>query len=1177
MADVKITIDIDADTAAIDRVRQKLRRLCMEADDCTDTMDKHTKSLKDLGRAQDDTGRGSDKNTKKMGNLGKMAKGLNGFLKKLAMLGFKYVAIEAAAALAVIGSAGILFKVGAMLAKGYQAALGGVAYALAAVVAGAAAFAAAQRQFQSVQFAPSFSEGAVNTESSFAAASGAMKMFVDDTELAVIGTKGLSSAFKTLNDQQAVTGKTTAVFRELSNYTAGMGGDMEKGSQSMAKFLAKFQKDKTMTSGVTDAGKELGPQFEKILKEAKKKGLNTYDKFAEAAMKGELGETFGKYAGQLDAVNSTVIGKFKQAFAGIKATFVEMGEPLLGPISKEIPRIANIIEALLIRIRGNVQQIGSGSLLSGLVDVFDKAANIIGKLVTGDLGKAGGIVTGMKKSWDMMGKIFEKMQDYLRPLVAASEVLWDVLKPILAAFTGNFNSSIQMLSDSLVQNKDSFVEFGTAIGTFLTAVGNMGTMVKGVIIDLLPTLSDSLRIFSEILDAAKPVFKVLLSLLRPIIVVVNFILKALLNMAEAIDVVLNPIISVLTLGLGDVKNVVKSLTAAVLLLGAAMAASYMKGGVVKKAVNFIKDPKKMGDLGEKVGKGGKNIGKAGKGAGKGIMRFGRGLGNIGTKFAGKLGMGGGGGAGVGGSAAAALAPIAIAAGSAYAGSKVGGFVSDKMFNDDSILSKAGGATAGAVTGGATGALIGAGIGSIFGGVGAVPGAVIGAAVGAIFGGISGWIKAGKEKKAARKAADAIMKNYNDGMDKAIKNGDIDALLESRNKANKELTDLAGSNKYGSKEVKKRRVEIEKLNKQVDNYVGNASNFKLFAGKDADKMNEFLDKVGTGSEAAKNAILNVFDIMRAGGMDVGETWKGVMGGFNQSILEARLAMFDTSKNTLVDTQKAVDAAQRKILEGDTSEESVTKFLKSAYDYALAQTGGDATAANALMEDTLTSAYGPGGALEKVSGAVSKQADALRLFDPQVLVGQMISSGKLSAQGRAIEAISGGGVSAGGAELRIQELINRSGKDGSATATKIDTIMQAYMTQQITKEQLMAALFDDSGTVMAKVIDQINSATTFAKANANRTDANGRTGFGAGEKNVASNYGSKDVNVGGVTVQVSGLIKDKGTAQMIAQEVVKAVSAYETRRGKGGTTTPTVTSGGSDPAPVAPGTSNQSGRR
>jgi hypothetical protein len=261
MADVNIKIDIDADTSAIDRVRSKLRSLCKEVDDCTSTMDKHTKSLRELSDAQDNSGRRTEKNRNSFSRIGKAAKGLTGFLGKLAKFGFMYLGIEAAAALLVIASAGILFKSGQILAKAYEMSLSGVAYGFAAIVAAGAAALAAMRQFQAVQFAPSFSEGAINTDDPMRAASASMKIFIDDQEMAVIGTKGLTAAFKTLNDQQQVTGKTTAVFRQLSNYTAGMGGDMEKGSQSMAKFLAQFQKDKTMTEAVKEAGKELGPNF----------------------------------------------------------------------------------------------------------------------------------------------------------------------------------------------------------------------------------------------------------------------------------------------------------------------------------------------------------------------------------------------------------------------------------------------------------------------------------------------------------------------------------------------------------------------------------------------------------------------------------------------------------------------------------------------------------------------------------------------------------------------------------------------------------------------------------------------------------------------------------------------------------------------------------------------------
>ena len=1162
MADVKITIDIDADTAAIDRVRAKLRALCREVDDCTETHKKHTTALDDLSRAQDREGRSSDNNRKKKSKMLKSVDGLLKGLRKLTMLGFKYLAIEGAAAAVVLASIGPLFKLGSWLAKGYQAALSGVSYALAAVVAGAAAFMAAQRQFQAVQFAPAFSEGAINTTNKFAAASGAMKMFVDDAEMAVIGTKGLSAAFKTLNDQQAVTGKTTAVFRALSNYTAGMGGDMEKGSQSMAKFLSQFQKDKTMTDKVTTAGKELGPQFEKILKEAKKKGLSTYDKFAEAAMKGELGDTFAKYAGQLDAVNNTVIGKFKQAFAGIKSMFVEMGEPLLGPITKTIPKITNIIEALLLRIRNNVQVIGSGSLLDGLVNVFDKVANIVGNLVTRDLSKVGGLVTGMKKGWEVMGKVFEKIQDYLRPLQDASWALWEVLKPIFAGLAGNFNSTLQMLAQSLIDNKDKFLEFTTSIQHLLQDFGSFGAQVKETFIGLLPYISDIIEsvggtyvALEKMVKASSPVLKAFLWTFNKVLQIFNLLINAIdyfftavSKVASVVDLIVNPVLDIIkfiTFGFLDINNIfqktaglIKSIVAALVLATVAFGASAIRNA--------------MGD----GATGGGKLFRAGKKFNN--FRKARKLAKLAE--AGGAAEGGAAAGGAGGGLAAAAVPVAAGLG-ILAGGVGSGMLGAKLFNkDDSVKSRLGAAAVGA--GG--GAAIGAAIGSVVPIFGTAAGAIVGGLVGAV----TGYLKAGHAKKQARKAADEIIKNYGKGMDDAIKNGDLEALQKAKTEAI--LATRAQMDKGGlsASEMKKRQKDLEKLNKQVDTYTSNAGNFKMFFGGDADKMNEALELYGKGADSAKNSIINIFKVMRDGGKDVGAAWSTLMGGFNQSILEARLSMFNEQKNTVLETQKAVDAAQRKILEGDTSEKSVTDFLKKAYEYSLLQTGGDATKATALMKDQLDYAYGPGGALTQVSDKIKAGADSLRLFDPQILVDQMIASGKLSTQGRAIETISEGKIGSGVAELQIQRLINGAGENGAAMGSKIDSLMQSYMQGKVTPAQLMGALF--AGDAPSAIDSLINTVDQNAAITATRGEytGSGKGGIGGASRTptVSSNVPNQGIIVDGVTIQVSGLIKDPGTAQMIAQEVAKAVAAYDSRRGRGGTSAPSTTSGGSDPSPV-----------
>lgn len=147
-----------------------------------------------------------------------------GGLEKLIKFGIKPMAIEMGLAAVAIASSALLFKSGAAVAKGYQLALSGVAYAIVAATAAFAVFLAAQREFASTSFAPMFADGATNTANSVEAASSAMKMFVDDAQLAVLGSKSLTAAFSTLAKQGPVTGKTTAAFRALADVTSGMGG-----------------------------------------------------------------------------------------------------------------------------------------------------------------------------------------------------------------------------------------------------------------------------------------------------------------------------------------------------------------------------------------------------------------------------------------------------------------------------------------------------------------------------------------------------------------------------------------------------------------------------------------------------------------------------------------------------------------------------------------------------------------------------------------------------------------------------------------------------------------------------------------------------------------------------------------------------------------------------------------
>ena len=1130
MADVKIKIDIDADTAAIERVRAQLKSLCREVDDCTDTHQKHTRTLRDLSREQKRGGDEDDKRSRKFGALGKMGKMLTKVLRTLGKFGFLYMAIEAAAAVLVIGSAALAFKTGAFLAKAYQQALAGVAYGFAAVTAAAAAALAAQRQFQSVQMAPQYFEGGANTDDRFKGSSGAMKMLVDDISLAVIGAQGLQSAFTTLSKQGPVTGQTVGVLRELSNYTTGIGGDIAKNTESLAQFLAEFQKKGRMSQSVKDLGAELGPDFTKILNDVTKMGISTFDQFASAAASGQLGETFAtKYKGQLNAINSTVVGQFKMGLATIKAELMEIGEPMLAPLSVAIQRISRSFEALFIRIRGNVVEIGSGSLLDGLVNAIEKVNIMIGRLVSRDIGRAGEMLDYLKRGWEAVARFFERIQDYLRPLQATATLLGEVLGRVLKLVGESFNNSVQALNDSLGDTSHSFDNFGNAVVGFVESFLEIVNFLRTQFIRVLPALVNLMTSVAGLVALLRPglegligILKTLVNLLSVGIRLFTAALTPIVEIVSAIDSLFNRIlepINDITGGLIDLNNIGQTLIATFIALkvaayaaAASMALSGGKGGAIKTL------------LAQFAGRGG---------LAKGTQAIGGKV--AGAKSASMLK-----------NVTAAGATRALgAAGIAYAGNQAINFTSSK-FRDDSVKSR----TGSAVTGAAIGATAGAAIGSIVPVVGTAAGAIIGG----IVGGIKGYFSAGKERRKIREAANELVKNFQSGIDEAIANGDIDALQETRAAAFNQYNMMMQAGGYSASTVAKKRKELEALNKQVDNYVQNAGNFEFFSGMDADKMNEALLKMYGTQEAAQKAavdgVINVFELMKVLGIDVAKAYKTMIDDTNQSLVQQRLSMFDNQLQA-IETQKAVNAAQRKILEEDTSTEAVTDFLKKAYEFALGETGGDALAATEFMRKHLDNAYGPGGSLESVAGLIKEGANKLKLFDAETLINQIIQTGQLQAQGRAIESIAGAAgmnIDSGTAELQLRALLGTS-DNPAATMNQLNRLIEGGVTGRLTAEQMVTALFGGQAGLTGglNILAAQDNAAIAGNAGPGAWDAmvNAMVGGGSPGSATIPPMNMRSVQIGNITVQVSGFIKDDKVADTIARQLIEKMNQHEQR--------------------------------
>ena len=255
------------------------------------------------------------------GDAGKMI-GMYGSLLKVVN---KLAMISLPLMMGLLGSISLLFKMGTYFVNMYRAAMSSMASAVGLAYVALTTLLAAQREFSAVQNSPAYIKGTMNTNSRFTAASQAISMFVGNSQLAVVSAKSLQSSFTTLSKVSPVTGKTTEAFTSLMDVVAGSGGDMDKGSEKLATFLSEVQKKGTLAAGA-EAAKDLGPDFEKIVKEASALGIKTSDEFLKAAAEGKLGETFAtKYAGTLDALNNTVMGRFNTAISVIKEQLTSLG------------------------------------------------------------------------------------------------------------------------------------------------------------------------------------------------------------------------------------------------------------------------------------------------------------------------------------------------------------------------------------------------------------------------------------------------------------------------------------------------------------------------------------------------------------------------------------------------------------------------------------------------------------------------------------------------------------------------------------------------------------------------------------------------------------------------------------------------------------------------------------
>jgi hypothetical protein len=927
------------------------------------------------------------------GDAGKAIASYGALLKmvnKLSMISLPLLA-------GALGGISLAFQAGTYFIKMYKAAMSTLASTVGLAFVAITTLLAAQREFAAVQISPQYSKGTESSTDRFVAAGQAMSMFTDSTELAVIGAKGLQSAFTTLSKVKPVTGATVGAFTTLTDYVAGQGGDIEGNTKKLADFFAKMQKTGTV-AGASAEAKALGPDFEKIIKEARALGYNSSEEFIKAANEGKLGETFATmYAGTLDALNNTVMGRFKQATSAIKAQLTDLGGDYLSETGGAIVRLQGIIQTTIARLAYVLNDFDAAGKMGSFMDMVQKASDKLIVVMTKYLGTSPDLFEFFGNSFNSIANAFDAMQDWMRQFQAAGTMINEYFfKPLFNTLGQSFSDSMESLSNTISDNGPQIESFANAIANTLKAIGKYGNEIRKLFITAMPA-------FVLILKGVEGFFKIL-----GLFAKAAHEISKLLAKLGTFGKIAGGLVSVVALyslftiatrffkTLGsmfgqDMKD--KHIRANNVYVNGSTGLGTGTGGTPGgggkptgkwgTAKQLIKDNYSMGQFasGLALTMGGSYLmGKGGEAGGydtaggtalktAGIAGIGTGTALMLAPSAAITAAGGlvSGGALTGLSATAAgagaiAAPIAGAA-AAYG---IGSYAASK-FNDDSVKSRMGAAGIGAAGGALTGAAAGAAL-TAWAGPGAIVGAVVGAGVGALIGGVTGYFKAGKQRKNIRKAAKGIAEEFGDAVQAGFEGGNVDDLLAARDKMmadQKKLILEGGDSAYAQQALEKYNEEFTKLNSQIDNYTGTVGISEKYFGVGAEALNKLADAAGID---LKEKMLNFREILNLVGKTAEEkarlikvAWSNI-GSF--AVSEAT-SYFD-KQQTAREQSKLVDASELRLKGGATGIENQQDFLKNLINYNVSKFGDTGGLANAYT--ALESQLGEGGGLSGLSDEV-----------------------------------------------------------------------------------------------------------------------------------------------------------------------------------------------------------------
>lgn len=911
---VTIRIDVDADTAAIDRLQKRLNELCRQADRCHDTFTKLGKSLDDNEKSLDKNGKTTDKTSKRLKDLGKVTEGVAKVFRKTFSLALKGTALETAALAAALSSVNLLLKTGQILTRAWNASVRGLGVAAANAAAGVAALAAvftqAMRQFAAAQ-------SSANYKGSFAGASQGLRTMQTDVELAVFGVQSLTSAFAAASRNSPVNAGTVKSLRGLADFAIAS-GDMEKGLTAAANLVSLLQSGKASGGqDVLKAAAELGPQFEKAYKEALKGGKATNAELLKMFSSGALAEQAG-VAGTAGNVRGTLMGQLKTFATEFQVMFADIGQNFIEPVQRAFNEIRRIFYRTVVAISGNLGQFARGPFVDTLVKVVDKLGELTATLFNEYLPKTGEVVNNFVNKWNSFtGAIdrgFTKFGRFLNKFSDASREINKFFGGILKTIGGELRGNFGNFSELIMENRDNFQEFGEELGKLIKEIFRLFRTIREAFFRALPAINGLVGAVTRLVGAFASLVGIL-SGLPGLGGVGGFALGGLGLMGLSKK------------GRGRLGVLGRNAVPIGALAGSALLGQVPGIGGALMAGG-------LGAYGGKMAFGGMTK------AGNAIMnsRFGGAGTSLGYRAAGMANM----------SAMRFAGAGAVAGLGAYGTNMAMNFVENQFGNTAATVG----------TGAVGGALTGAAVGSIVPVIGTAAGAVIGAAIGAI----AGFLKSDEAKKKARKAGEGFAEGYADNITLALQHG---AIREAETMSIRFDTNLQkatdGMNRAG--EARKKADEVfgkrmEDIQPVIDQFNRNLDDLTRITGKTEEEIIALAQsaEVDLGSN-----LLDLQEIMHKTGLAVGKFGDDFNAAINNVIGEAATSIYRTFE--ILDAPRVMDQAAIALQEAIASGAGLTdqdrsQFLQTLFTQAQLVTGGDPLETIRYLRENIGTLEAPG---------------------------------------------------------------------------------------------------------------------------------------------------------------------------------------------------------------------------